>query len=102
MANRLDVVAIRTNHKGCIVIRVVLRTQPGPTIVFASRLESSSVEVLDLPASVCGKGQMKMCRLLLDPANAQGRLAVRAAKLDAKRSLRGDGDTKRFESLDKE
>ena len=80
MANRLDVVPIRTNYKGCIVVRVVLRTQRGPTMVFASRLKSSAVEILDLPASVCRKGQMKMCRLLLDPAYAQRRFAVRAAK----------------------
>lgn len=96
MANRFNVVPIRTGYEGCVVVRVVLRTQSGRTIVHASRLESSAVEALDLLATLGRKGQMEMCRLLLYPTNAQGRLAVSTRKLNAKWPLRGDSHTERF------
>ena len=38
VANHFDVVPVRANDEGCIVVRVVLRAHPRRTIVFATRL----------------------------------------------------------------
>ena len=50
VANHFDVVPVRTNDESCIVVGVVVRTQPWRTIVFATRLESRAIEDFDLPA----------------------------------------------------
>jgi hypothetical protein len=102
MADGFDVVPIRTNDEGSIVVRVVLRAQARSTIVFASHLKGSSVEVFDLLATLRREGQMQMCCLLLDPADAQRRLAVRAAKLHAEWTFRDNSYTKRCEYLEEE
>jgi hypothetical protein len=47
VANRFDVVPVRTNHKRRIVVRVVARAQTRRTIVFAARLQSPAIESFD-------------------------------------------------------
>jgi hypothetical protein len=71
MANHFDVVPVRTDDERGIVVRVVLRAQTRRTIVFAPRLKSRAVEILDLPAILGREGQVKMRRFLLDAADAQ-------------------------------
>jgi hypothetical protein len=71
MANHFDVVPVRTNDEGGIVVRVVLRAQTGRTIAFAPRLKSRAVEIVDLPAILGREGQVEMRRFLLDSADAQ-------------------------------
>ena len=52
VANHFDVVPVRTNDESCIVVRVVVRAQTGRTIVFATRLQSRTIERFDLLASI--------------------------------------------------
>jgi hypothetical protein len=99
MANRFDVVPVRTNDKSGIVVRVVLRAQTRRTIVFTPGLESRAVEVFDLPAILGREGQVEMRRLLLHAADAQRGLTVRAAKLDTQWPLRDNGYAERLECL---
>src|SRR5258708_17005556 len=65
VANRFDVVPVRTNDESCIVVRVVVRAQTRRTIVSATRLQSRAIESFDLPAILGHERQVKMRRLLL-------------------------------------
>jgi len=87
MANYFDVVSVRTNDEGGIVVRVVLRAQTRRTIVFAPRFKSCAVEVFDLAAILGRESQVEMRRLLLDSTDAQRRFAAWATKLDAELAL---------------
>jgi hypothetical protein len=71
VANHFNVVPVRTNDEGCIVVRVVVRAQARRTIVFATRLQSRAIESLDLPAIPCRERQVKMCRFFLSLEDAQ-------------------------------
>jgi hypothetical protein len=44
MADRFDVVAIRTNDKGAVVIRMVDRADSGRTVVFTARIQSCLIK----------------------------------------------------------
>ena len=101
VANRLDVVPVRTNDERCIVVRVVVRTQARRAIVFATRVQSRAIESFDLLAILGRESQVKMRGLLLESADAQRRLAVRA-KLETKRSLEDNRYAERFERLEEE
>ena len=103
MANRFDVVPVRANDEGCIVVRVVFRAQTGRTVVFATRLQSRAIESFDLLAILGRERQVKMRRLLLGLVQAQGSLAL-CAKLDPvrRRPLRDNSYAERFECLEKE
>ena len=71
VANRFDVVPVRTNDESCIVVRVVVRAQTRRTIVFATRLQSRAIESFDLLAILGRERQVKMRRLLLGLVQAQ-------------------------------
>jgi len=71
VANRFDVVPIRTNDEGCIVVRVVFRAQTRRAIVFATRLQRRAMESFDLLAILGRERQVKMRRLLLGLVQAQ-------------------------------
>src|SRR4026208_1087771 len=71
VANRFDVVPVRTNHESCVVVRVVLRAQTRRTIVFATRLQSRAIETFDLLAMVGQHRQVKMRWLLPGFVQAQ-------------------------------
>ncbi len=43
VANHFDVVPVRTNHKSCMVVRVVVRARTRRAIVFATRLLSRAM-----------------------------------------------------------
>src|SRR4026208_2583669 len=103
VANRFDVVPVRTNDESCVVVRVVVRAQTRRTIVFATRLQSRAIESFDLLAILGGERQVKMRRLLLRFVQAQGSLTL-CAKLDPirRRPLRDDSYAERFECLEEE
>src|SRR5215831_21168146 len=84
VANHFDVVAVRTNDKGCIVCRVIVQAQTRRTIVFATRLHSCAIESFDLLAILGPERQVKMGRLLLGLVKAQRSLTL-WAKLDTVR-----------------
>ena len=71
VANRFDVVPVRTNDESCIVISVIVRAQTRRTIVFATRLQSRAIESFDLPAIFGRECQVEMRRLLLGLEHAQ-------------------------------
>jgi hypothetical protein len=71
VANHFDVVPVRTNYEGGIVVRVVVRAQTRRTIVFATRLQSRAMESFDLLAILGRERQVKMRRLLLGLVYAQ-------------------------------
>jgi hypothetical protein len=71
VANRFDVVPVRTNDERCIVVRVVVRAQTRRTIVFATRLQSRAIESFDFLAILGRERQVKMRRFLLGLVQAQ-------------------------------
>ena len=71
VANHFDVVPVRANDEGCIVVRVVVRAQTRRAIVFAARLQSRAIESFDLLAILRRERQVKMRRLLLGLEHAQ-------------------------------
>jgi hypothetical protein len=52
VADHFDVVPVRADDEGRIVVRVIVRAQTRSTIVFATRLESRAMESVDLLAFV--------------------------------------------------
>ena len=62
MANHFDIVSVRTNHEGRIVVCVVLGAQTRRAIVFATRAQRGPIEGVDLPAILGRKRQVKMRR----------------------------------------
>ncbi len=103
VANRFDVMPVRTNDESCIVVRVVARAQTRRTIVFGTCLQSCTIESLDLLAIPGHERQVKMRRLLLGLIQAQRNLPLWLAKLDTvRRPLRDNSYAKRFECLEEE
>lgn len=76
VANHFDVVAIRTNDKRRIVIRVVVRTQTRCAIVLATRLQSRPIKCLHLLSTLGHECQVKTRRLLVGLVQAQGGLSL--------------------------
>jgi len=103
VANRFDVMPVRTNDESCIVIRVVARAHTRRTIVFGTRLQSRTIESLDLLAILGHERQVKMRRLLLGLIQAQRNLPLWLAKLDTvRRPLRDNSCAERIECLKEE
>ena len=78
MAHHFDVVPVRTDDEGRIVVRVIVRAQTGRTMVLAARRQGRAMEGIDLPAVGGGERQVKMRRLLVGLAQAERRLSLRA------------------------
>lgn len=93
----LDVVTIRADDEGCVVVCVVLRAQPRWPVVLAPRGKRRAVEGLDLLPSPSSEGQMQVRRLRFDSPNAQRRLAVRTAKFDTEGPLQSNDHAEWFE-----
>ncbi len=64
MANHFDIVPVRTNDEGCIVVRVILRAQARRAIAFSTRAQRRSIKRVDLLAILGRKRQVKMRRFL--------------------------------------
>ena len=71
VANRFNVVPVRTNDEGCIVVRVVVRAQTRRAIVFATRPQSRAIEGFDLLPILGHERQVKMRQPLLGLVQAQ-------------------------------
>ena len=65
VADRFDVVPVRTNDESSIVVRVVVRAQTRRTIVLATCLQSGAIESLNLLAILCHERQVKVRRPLV-------------------------------------
>jgi hypothetical protein len=103
VANHFDVVPVRTNDEGCIVVRVVVGAQTRRTIVIGPRLQRRAMKSFDLLAILDSERQVKMRGLLVGLVQAQRSLSLRA-KLDTvrRRLLRDDSRAQRFERLEEE
>ena len=64
VAHRFNVVSVGPNNKCAVIALVVMRTQAGRPIVFATGFEGSAVEIFDLLASVGHECEVKMRGLL--------------------------------------
>ena len=71
VANRFNIVPVRTDDESCVIIGMVARAQAGRAIVFATGLQGCAVEGVDLLTIFGGEGQMKMGRRLLGLIDAQ-------------------------------
>src|SRR5512143_3434841 len=99
MADRFDVVAVRTNDESRVVVRVIVRTQTRWTIVLASCLQRCSIEGFNLLSILGHEREVKTSPLVLGLEDAQRSVAVWAAKLDTVRRLpfRNDSYAEGFE-----
>ena len=103
MADRFDVVPVRTNDEGRIVASMVVRAQTRCTIVFAARCQGRAIERFDLLATLRRERQVKVRRFLLGLEQAQRNLAIWLTQLDTGGwPLRHHGDAERFECLEEE
>ena len=82
MAHHFDVVPVRPDDEGGVIVRVVLRPQARRTVVPAARPQGRAMEGIDLLATFGRERQMQVRRLLLGLADAQRRRIAGAAQLD--------------------
>ena len=76
MAHRLDIVPIRIEHEGSVVVRVVLRPEPRRAVVHASRLERRPVKRVDSGARLRDEGDVQRALQGGARANPEIRLAI--------------------------
>src|SRR5262245_7983225 len=97
LTHHFDVVAVRTNDEGRIVVRVIVRAKTRRTIVFPTRFQSRAIESLDLRAILGRERQVKRRRLHVGLVQTQGSLTTLRAKLDTvrRRPLRDYSDAER-------
>ena len=60
MAHRLDIVSVGIGDVCAVVVRVIVRTQAGRTVVAATGGKTGRVEGVDLGAAVGGEGDVGM------------------------------------------
>src|SRR5262245_42293282 len=65
MTDGLDVVTVRSDDEGRIVVRMVVRPEAGRPIVFSSRCQGGTVERVDLPAIFGCERDVKRHRLMI-------------------------------------
>lgn len=85
VANHFDVVPVRTDDEGRVVVRMVFRAQTRRTVVFATRLHGRAIEGFDLPAILGREGQMKRRRVIFGLVKAQRIFTFWLTKLDPRR-----------------
>ena len=59
MTDSLDVVTVRADDEGRIVIGVIVRPDPRRGVIFASRSESVTIELIHLTSIVRCEGDVK-------------------------------------------
>jgi len=101
VAHGFDIVTIRTNDKGAVVVRVVLRPQTRRTVVAAARGNGVSIEVVDLTPGLCGKREVQRSALHRAGAEPERRFVV-SSQPDGVRNLHYDSDAERGERFDEE
>jgi len=74
MTDSLNIVTVRSNDEGRIVIGVIVRPNPRSAVVFASRSESLTIELVYLTSIVCREGDVKRYRLTFCGSEPKGRL----------------------------
>jgi hypothetical protein len=64
MTHGFNIVTIRTNDKGGVVVRVVIRSQARRPVVLATGSDGAAIEVVDLTPSLCGESKMQRSTFL--------------------------------------
>jgi hypothetical protein len=59
MTDSFNIVTVRPNDEGRIVIGVIVRPNPRRTVVFASSSQSLTIELIYLTSIVCREGDVK-------------------------------------------
>jgi hypothetical protein len=101
MANDFDVVAVRANHERRIVVGVIVRAKARGAVVLAARLESRTIELIDLIPAVRGERKMEMPWLLRRFVYPKRGLAV-PTEPESVWTLHDDTDAKRLECFEEE
>ena len=65
MANHLDIVPVRTNDEGRIVVRVISRTQARLAMTLATGTNPRLIKVVNLLSGLGREREVKMRRVLL-------------------------------------
>ena len=60
MADGLDVVAVRVEHEGSVIIGVIMGTKAGRPVVLAASGNRGGIERIDLGAARSGESDMDM------------------------------------------
>ena len=74
MTDSLNVVTVRPNDEGRVVIGVIVRPNPWRAVVFASGSESLTIDLVYLTAIVCRESDVQWQRLTFCGAEPKGRL----------------------------
>src|SRR5262252_5962481 len=108
MADGLDVVAIRVEHEGAVVVRMVVPPQAGRAIVLSACRERGAIEGVDRGAVLGNERDVNLALRPLAGGEPEIRLAIiaetdiaRAAALLG-RDLHGDPIAKRGKGLEVE
>lgn len=101
VANRFDVVTVRSDDKRRVVVGMVVRPKARRTIVFASDEERGSVERFNFGPVARGESQVHRAWRGPGRRKEEARLTVRA-KASAMRSLSEENNAQRREGRGKE
>ncbi|MNH46360.1 hypothetical protein D3C79_1091150 [compost metagenome] len=64
MADSLDIVSIGINHKSRIIVRVIVLTQTGFTVIASACSKCRLIEAIDFGTRACRKSHMQhACKL---------------------------------------
>jgi hypothetical protein len=94
-----NIMTIRTNDKGTVVVRVVVRPQTRRPVVLAAGGEGAMIEVIDLTPSLRGKREMERSGLHRADAEPEGRFVVSPQSYGVS-NLHYYGDAKRRKRLE--
>jgi hypothetical protein len=101
VTHRFNIVTIRTNDKGAVVVRVVMGPQTRRPVVLATGGDGAAKEVVDLTPSLCGKGKVQWSTFHRARAEPERRFVVSSQPYGV-RNLHYNSDAERGKRLDEE
>ena len=96
-----NIVTIRTDDKGAVVVRVVMRPQTRTPVVLAAGSDGAAIEVVDLTPSLCGKRKVQRSTFHRAGAEPERRFMVSPQPYGV-RNLHYDSDAERGKRLEEE
>jgi hypothetical protein len=97
----VNIVTIRADDKGAIVVRVILRPQAGRPVVPAAGGHGAAIEVVDLTPGLCGKGEVQRSTFHRARTEPERRFVV-SSQPYAVRDLHYNSDAERGKRFDEE
>ena len=98
MTNHLDIVPVRTDYKGCVVMSVIGRPKSRSTVICRPRGDRRFVEAIYLLSIAGYEGKVQMCCRLFDPTDAERCITAGTTKLRSHRTFGHHGHPQRLES----